>query len=109
MRLLMLAAALAWGSAGAVTYSESQRLTIWKALDANNLRSEQAADLAYPEGCNASVERMNQHARYSAKLVAQGETAIFKKYKLTKKQYLDISFEGDDKGWPHLPYTKPGC
>ncbi|WP_456829515.1 hypothetical protein [Deinococcus sp. UYEF24] len=109
MKLLMLAAALAWASAGAVTYSESQRLTIWKAFDALYVRSEQAADSAHPEGCDASVEQMNRHAKLSAKLVDQGMAVLFKKYKLTKDQYLDISFEGDDKGWPHLPYTKPGC
>ena len=109
MKLLMLAMALAWGSAGAVTYSESQRLTIWKALDALDVQSEQAADRAFPEGCNASVEQMNRHAKLSAKLVDKGMKALFKKYKLTDNQYLDISSEGDDKGWPHMPYTKPGC
>ena len=109
MRTLLLTVLLLGGSAGAVTLTEAQRINIWKELSAADAKAAWVADAIYPEGCSASMAQINKHAALSNRLAEQYAQVVVKKRKLTRKQLLDLLWEGAKKHWPEAAYPPPSC
>ena len=109
MRTLLMLGLMLWGGAAAMTYTETQRLQIWKELSAVDAKAVRVADATYPEGCNATVTQMNKHAALSNRLAEQWAQVVVKKYKLTRKQRDDVLWEGAEKHWPEAAYPPPSC
>jgi hypothetical protein len=115
MRKLLLLGLMMWGAASAATYTEAQRLMIWRASDAAQVKAMKAADLAYPISCIPAGQPEPTKATFDGNgemnnaLNEKYKAAILKKYKLSEKAFLDIAVEGYNKHWPQIVYSPPGC
>jgi hypothetical protein len=115
MRILLLVGLLLWGYGEAATYTEAQRLKIWKALDAAEVQATKTADLTYPISCiplgqpEPTRATIDANSELMQSLTEKLQNAILKKYKLSKKQFRALQLEGFKKHWPQIEYAPPGC
>lgn len=110
MRNLLMLGLLLGGTAAAVTYTEAQRLQIWKLLDAADVKALKFANGKY-NVCvpDPSDDLMRLNADLLDRKTDEFEKVIIKKYKMTDQQVYDLYGEGSRKHWPQIPYSPPGC
>ena len=115
MRRLLLLGLLLTGMARTATYSEAQRLQIWKALDAAEVRAMKGAEVAYPISCipagqpEPSNATLRSNAEMNQNLRDKYEGAVIRKYKVTDRQIGALLIEAEKKHWPQISYRPPGC
>lgn len=110
MQTLLVLGLLMGGMAGASRLTEAQRLTVWKTLDAADVRTSKLVNATY-NVCvpHAPQAVLQANAALLDRKTRQFEKAVMQTYHLTERQLDGIYIEGTKKHWPQRPDITPGC